>query len=193
MWEYNHTDNMYVGRYDNEEELYHYGVLGMRWGVRRASRNLSKANSSGDKEKRQKALDSLNKHQMKINKKLAKLDKRGVKLENKRTNALTKGEPKAAKLERKASKYRLKAAKYDIKAANAWTERGQVKNKLKAEKFARKEELLNAKASQLKSKSQLIEAKINKNEELKRIFNQGLSTVNEELVKNAKKHVKKRK
>lgn len=30
-------------QYNQNNELYHYGVLGMRWGVKRARRNLAKA------------------------------------------------------------------------------------------------------------------------------------------------------
>lgn len=36
MWEYNYTDEMYVGRCENSNYLTHYGVPGMKWGVRRS-------------------------------------------------------------------------------------------------------------------------------------------------------------
>lgn len=36
MWTYNHTDEMYVGRCENSNYLAHYGVPGMKWGVRRS-------------------------------------------------------------------------------------------------------------------------------------------------------------
>lgn len=173
MWEFNHTDNMYVGRYDSDEELRHYGVLGMKWGVRRASRNLSKANSSGDKERGRKAIASLSKHRDKITKKLSKLDERGVKLEKKRYKAATKGDLKAAKLE-------AKAAKLQVKSMKAWSAK-------KAFKLDRKSKIMNMKASQLRAKSAGVKAKIEKNEKLKNTFNKSLKDVNNTLNANRNK------
>ena len=82
----------------NNNELTHYGVLGMKWGVRRDRKKLAKAKAAGDKEK----VTKLNKRieerksiqKMKISDKLF-LSKQGV-LANQRL--IAKGESKAERL-----------------------------------------------------------------------------------------------
>ena len=54
--------------YNNQEYLQHYGVRGMRWGIRRASKTLSKSSSTS--EQREKAISSLQKHRAKATKKV---------------------------------------------------------------------------------------------------------------------------
>ena len=40
MWKYNRTEDMYSPElYHSADELYHYGVLGMRWHMHRAKKN----------------------------------------------------------------------------------------------------------------------------------------------------------
>lgn len=83
----------------NNDELQHYGVMGMKWGVRRATYKARSANS-------------LRKGKEKIEKDLYKLEK---KINNK-TRRASKNDMKAAKaMERgdfdKASKFMKKSAK----------------------------------------------------------------------------------
>lgn len=92
-------------------ELKHYGVIGMKWGVHRAKKELSKGNTSA-------GMDRLARERAKASKKLLKLKKKGVRYEG-----------KSAKYKRKASRIKLteigvglekhnmrKAARADTKA-----------------------------------------------------------------------------
>ena len=72
-------------------ELYHYGVKGMRWGVRRASKQLTKATTS---DSRNKAIANLNKHREKASSEVSKLKKQRVKLDDKLRKATTKRNPR---------------------------------------------------------------------------------------------------
>ena len=90
MWQYNYTD-----------ELYHYGILGMRWGVHRA---LSK-NSSNSR---------LMKKAIKYDQKSASLTKKSEKIHaNKDLAGSNKKAVKAAKYDKKAAKFEMKALKTD--------------------------------------------------------------------------------
>jgi len=155
--------------YDNRnDELTHYGVKGMRWGVHRARKKLSTANSSGNTADRDKAVRTLESHQKKINKKIAKLDSRSEALEKRRYEQVTKNAPKAAKLNEKAAKLNAKA--------------DRTRNADRAHKRRAKANQLKYKVAQMEAQAAKTRAKIEKNEKYKRMFEQGLKDVDVALI-----------
>lgn len=149
-------------------ELYHYGVKGMKWGVRRAMKELHESNSTGRKGGHNHAVAVLSGHRDKINKKLASLDKQNAALEAKRYKQTTKNAPKIAKLENKAAKYRLKAGKAFYTSTS--------------DKRLHKAAKLDYKVSKLKKAAAKTQAKIEKNKRLRDVYNKGLSEINHELI-----------
>lgn len=132
-----------------DEDLEHYGVLGMKWGVRkdpdRAYRKsvdkLKKLDTNADKAKIKAAKSDL--------KSAKKYEKKSAKYENK----AAKLQVKSSKIGRKDSKLEMKARKLRMKAPKSWTKSGYVKKIRKAEKLEYKSSKKEYKSSKYQLKA----------------------------------------
>lgn len=157
----------------SNEELYHYGVKGMRWGVRRASKQLSNATDSAS---RAKAISSLNKHKQKGSAEIAKLEKQNIKLEK-------KVEDRAFTIDNKAAKLTAKAAKKRDKSYGLFvSQRRHRKLQFKAKK-------LEAKAAKLTTKSDQYKTKIEGNKEMVKAFQREINNIDQVLVDKGRKYI----
>ena len=180
MWEY--QDPIY------SDELQHYGVMGMRWGVRRASKVLSSSKSSQGK--RDKAISSLEKHKSKTTAKIASLEKKRTKLDDNLRKSTEKDMTKATKLEKKAAKLDQKIAKNQRKAGGMFTSQKKAEKLLsEANVMQAKSTKLHTKAKTLTTKYESAKAKVDANESMQKAFKQGLSSIDKALVEAGKRHL----
>ena len=153
-----------------DDELCHYGVVGMKWGVRRGVKELNRAYSDGGVYRGQHnhAVSKLSGHRDKINKKISKLEKKRVSIDNAIYKNETKIAPKVAKLNQKASKLTVKA--------------DRTSNYDRYEKLHRKANILEYKVSKLESTAAKAKAKLAKNQKIQEEFKKGLSTIQKEMI-----------
>ena len=161
-------------QYQNTDELYHYGIPGMRWGIRRAQKILGSSDASVDKKK--KAVQSLQKHQIKINKQISKLNKKDEQLLSNRDVQIRKSAGKMMNYREKANKLRRK--KYGIFTSRSKAERLE----FKASKLDMKPENIQ---NRIDSTNQLLA----KNSQMKKIYNSGLDTISDTLKTKGKKYI----
>lgn len=157
-------------------ELTHYGVKGMRWGVRRARNQLSKATT---KEERNAAVAKLQKHKSKGQAKVAKLKAKQVKLEK-------KSEKATAAMDKSAAKYRSVSAHYKLKASKrTFTELGAA-NRQKNMRRAMKYEAM---ADRLEARAKMAENAVKKNKRMQELFNTEISNIDKTLADKGRRYV----
>lgn len=137
--------------YDEETDVEHYGVLGMKWGVRKDpdkaySKSINKLKSL--ESKREKTSIGAARSDAKS---AQKYERRAAKYQNK----AAKLQAKSSTIGKKDSRLEMKARKLRMKAPKSWTSKGYMKKLAKAEE-------LEYRSSQKEYKSAKLQAKADK-------------------------------
>lgn len=171
----------------NNEQLQHYGVPGMKWGIRRASKALSKAKTQ---ERYDKAVSSLNKHRSKASTALEKYKKNQPKLDENLRKSIRTDAVKAEQITAKANKISAKAAKKRNKMYGFFTSEEKAKElEFKANKLQAKADKLNAKASKYKANYEKNKRRVEENDAMIRAFEKGINDIDKALVEKGRKFV----
>ncbi len=157
---------LYESQNGTVNELTHYGVLGMKWGVRRSPKQL-RAKSG------------------KLAKKNAKLERKKVSIEDKTTKRIGKKQEKIAKLHYKADKKRNK--RYGFFTNKEKSDQLDYD----AGKLDAKANKLQGKINAMKGKTASIEAKIKKNKNLMDVYNATADALDSGKIKKGKGFVDK--
>lgn len=155
------NDEIYTGVLKASEELKHYGVLGMKWGVRK---NPDKAYSKSIKklQKIEKAQQKASTDRAKIKatnyqKRIAKLEKRTSSAAQKSAKLSRKSaalEIKSRKLGARSDKLETRSNKARASAARAWTLKSYNRRLRRSDRLHAKSEKLGIKSERLGVKSQ---------------------------------------
>lgn len=137
------------------DELYHHGVKGMKWGVRRSRERLSGTVTKLSNKNRDlsRELDEHNRNIRKYNAKASDIQAHNAKYNDRITKAKAKEAKYNIKYNKAVSKGKLeKAAGYHAKSLKYEKKRMKAESKLKANKWAVKSEKTQALALKTQSK-----------------------------------------
>lgn len=154
-------------------ELYHYGVKGMKWGVRRAQKRLSSAST---RDERAAAVSSLKKHKQKGSAKLEKLQNKTAKLEKRANDTRLKYESKAPGMRATAARKRAKSYGLLNTDLSVWSRR----------KAAAR---LEAKAAGLESTAMKAKLKLEKNQRMIKAFQTEISKIDKTLAESGRRYI----
>ena len=165
MWEWNDYANL------SDEELKHYGVLGMKWGTHRARSLLNYTSDNKQKmaNKHAQGRALLNEHYNKTTDKISKLSRKLNKVSEKYDRIEQKYAMKEAKLRAKSNKYERKAN--NLRAKIFGNPESNSKKIAKAYNLTLKADKIQAKRAKAKARVDRLLAKRNR-------FERGLNEIN---------------